>query len=174
MRRERSGFAGQADDRRATLLLVGEADPDDQGARLWRRQSYPAISLQRFTDSPVQIVKISRTARFVFFARGGDLIHPSAAGLVMDMDDCDVVVWHRFCADRASAGSPGVVLRRPAFDPITYRHGAATDTTIALRAEVFAEMTEAVAGALAAGRMHPLFFWLAAAANCAGGCIRKP
>ncbi len=52
-------------------------------------------------------------------------------------------------------------MRRPEFDPVTARHGALTDTTLAVRGAVLAGAPDEVLATVAAGRLHPLWFWLA-------------
>jgi GT2 family glycosyltransferase len=153
LRRERAARIGQ-DNPAALLILLGQAE---EPAKVWRLQSWPNASQieaakEGFRDAV-------RTAERVFFARPGDLIHPSAAMIVIDSAS-DVVTWNRFCADDARASSAGTVLRRPDFDPVTARHGAMTDTTLAVRGEILARAPEVALTALAAGRLHPLWFWL--------------
>ena len=143
-----------------SLILLPGAEPKGTAASVWRRQSYPAISLQSAADGPDVIRRAARLSQFIFFAGSQDLLHPSLAGAVISAG-ADVVTWNRFCADEPRAGSPGIVLRRPPFDSTTWRHGSVTDTTIAVRGSVLANSPDAVLLALAEGRMHPLLFWLA-------------
>ncbi len=160
LRRERLHFATGADDR-ATLLLLPGATSKSPETSIWRRQSYPAISVHNAEDGTESLRKAARAAGFVFFAGPGDTHHPSSAGVVMTSPGTDVVTWNRFIGDESRAGSPGTVLRRPQFEPFTWRHGAVTDTTIAVRGAVLADAPEPVIDALCAGRLHPLYFWLA-------------
>jgi GT2 family glycosyltransferase len=156
--RERRALAGAKD--LATLVLLDGEGADTVTAQLWRRQSYPATALQGGLKSAAELREIARSSMFVFFAAAGDLLHPSTAAVVMAEPDVDVVTWRRFCAVEARAGASGYVLRRPAFDPCTWRHGAVTDTTLAIRGTMIAECPDDVLEPLLAGRMHPLFFWL--------------
>jgi GT2 family glycosyltransferase len=151
LRRERFGLSAGAPP--ATLLMI-PGGPEGEAGSAWALQSLPGAALAG-PGEPLP------EAGYVFFARSADLLHPSAAAILARMDGPDVVSWSRFCADERRAGAPGTVLRRPRFDVVTARHGATTDTTLAVKAEVLAKAPQAVFEALAAGRMHPLWFWLA-------------
>ncbi len=159
LRRERIGFAGAGQAAIALLILPG--DPDPQAERVWRLQSYPNLSVVRAMEGPARIREAAGKAGHVIFARPDDVIHPSAAAIVARLGEPDAVVWSRFCADVARAGAAGTALRRPPFDPITARHGAITDTTLAVKGAVLAAAPEEALAALAGGRLHPLWFWLA-------------
>jgi GT2 family glycosyltransferase len=159
LRRERIGFAGAAAEPAVLLRLPGSGP--DQASGAWALQSYPQTRTVEAEQGARAIRQGIEGAGHVFFAGPGDLLHPSAASIVARLGGPDAAVWSRFCADAARAGSAGTVLRRPPFDPVTVRHGAMTDTTLALRAEVLARAPEEALEALAAGRMHPLWFWLA-------------
>ena len=160
LRRERTGLADAAPGLN-TLLLPGEGAAP--AAAVWALQSHPRTSTGQASLGPAAIRALARDAARVFFAAPGDLMHPSAALVTASLGEADVVTWNRFCADEPRAGSAGWVLRRPAFDPVTARCGAVTDTTLAVRGETLAGAPEEVLRALAAGRLHPLWFWLAGA-----------
>lgn len=157
LRRERAAFEAAAPGPAVLLDLDG----DDDLAALWSLQSHPAAAYVRPAGDAAAILEAAAGADYVFLGRAGDRLHPSAAGVVARLGGPDVVAWARFCADQARAGAPGVVLRRPAFDPVTARSGAVTDTTLAIKGAVLAEAPDAVLQALAEGRLHPLYFWLA-------------
>ena len=159
LRRERSGV-GAAEAPPAVLLTLPGEGPD-RAAQAWALQSLPQARPARAAESLEAIGAAIDGCGWVFFARPGDLIHPSAAWIASRLEGADAVVWGRFCADVERAGSAGTVLRRPRFDAVTARHGAACDTALALRAQVLAGAPEAVLAALAAGRLQPLWFWLA-------------
>jgi len=159
LRRERLGFGG-LDSPVAALLRLPGAPAADPGAA-WSLQSYPATSVGDARAGVAAIRTLAAGAGHVFFARPGDLIHPSAATVVARTGDGDVVTWNRFSADEARAGSPGLALRRAGFDPASARHGAMTDVTLALKGDILERCPEDVLAALAAGRLHPLWFWLA-------------
>ncbi len=127
----------------------------------WALQSHPATAVIEAAAGPDGIRAGVSKAAFVLFAGPGDLLHPSSARIAVLARDPDVISWPRFCADAARAGSPGTLLRRPPFDPVTASHGAGSDTTLALRGEVLAKAPDKVLAALAEGRMHPLWVWLA-------------
>ena len=91
----------------------------------------------------------------------GDLIHPSAASSRATIIAADVITWNRFSADEPRAGSGGLALRRAPFDPASARHGVMTDVTLAVKGDVLARCPDDVLVPLAAGRLHPLWFWLA-------------
>ena len=157
LRRERAAF--EAAPFGPVVLL--DLDGDESLAGLWALQSCPAAVCVRPGGDAAAIRAAASGADYVFLGRAGDRLHPSAAGVVARLGGPDVVSWSRFCADQARAGAPGVVLRRPAFDPVTARSGAVTDTTLAIKGAVLAEAPDAVLQALAEGRLHPLYFWLA-------------
>lgn len=159
LRRERTAL-GQVS-AAAALVLLGASDVKAPEAQFWQRQSYPKFSIHPRPSSPDALREIARAATYVFFARPSDQLHPSAAASVMADRTSDAVIWNRFCADEPRAGSAGLLLRRPDFDPVTWRHGTVTDTTIAVKGSVLEGCPDAVLAAVCAGRMHPLFFWLA-------------
>jgi GT2 family glycosyltransferase len=157
LRRERIAFGQDAG---AAILLVSLPETDDLTRAAWAVQSYPAASSIEAGSGAEAIRAAAAGMDFVLFAGPGDLLHPSAAGLLAAMQDAEVVGWPRFCADAARAGSPGTLLRRPAFDSMTVRHGPVSDTTLAVRGRILAEAPGAVLQALAEGRVHPLWVWL--------------
>ena len=159
LRRERLHLLGQDLPEISLLMLPGERD--EEALAVWALQSWPRTLVQRAAEGPDAIREQARAVRWAILARPQDLLHPAAALAVSAFEAADVVSWNRFCAVHMSAGSPGVVLRRPAFDPATARHGAVTDTTLAVRGALLAEAPEEVLAALAEGRLHPLWFWLA-------------
>ena len=155
LRRER--LAAQT--ARATLLLLpGPAEP--RTAEVWALQSLPATAVVPAADGAAAIRQAAEAADHVLFAGPGDLIHPSTGSIVARLD-ADLVSWNRFLADGPGAGSAGLALRRPPADPITARHGALTDTTLALRGRSLAAAPDAVLAALTEGRLQPLWSWLA-------------
>ena len=158
LRRERLGMAGRDPAPALLLLLPGAGEP---AAQVWRLQSHPRTELAEASAGPDAIRQAALQAGFVFFAREGDLLHPSAGVIAASLEDGDVLTWGRFSADERRPGSAGWVTRRPPFDPATARHGAITDTTLAIRGGVLAEAPDGVVEALSAGRLHPLWFWLA-------------
>ncbi len=157
LRRERIGLARA--ESRIHLMAIGELEPATEA--MWMRQSHPNVSLAAAPSDPAGLRGQALDADWVLFGRPGDIIHPSAAGLAHAAAGADVLHWNRLCADEAVAGSPGALLRRPSFDPVTWRHGAVTDTCLAVRGAVLARAPDGVLQALAAGRLHPLHFWLA-------------
>ena len=157
LRRERMGFLAAPG---APVLLLTLPGTDETSRAAWALQSWPAASSLDAAAGAGAIKAAAIGASFVLFAAPGDLLHPSAAGLLAGIGDVDLVTWPRFCADAPRAGSPGTLLRRPALDPTTARHGAVSDTTLAVRADVLAEVPTKVLEALAEGRMHPLWVWL--------------
>ncbi len=158
LRRERLQIA-QTSEPTALLLLLG-ARASAAGAA-WALQSRPHCRVVEMIEGPDRIRDAASGASHVFFARDDDLLHPSAAWIVDRLQSADVVSWGRFCADRAVAGSGGTALRRGPFDLASARHGAMSDTTLAVRGAVLAGCPEDVLSALAQGRVHPLWFWLA-------------
>jgi GT2 family glycosyltransferase len=156
LRRERLAHAGAPP---AALLLTLPGAPTDAAA-LWALQSYPNTALTGAAEGAAEVRRTALSAGRVFFLGAAEVLHPSAAAIAARADE-DVVSWGRFCADEPRAGSPGWALRRPAFDPITARHGALTGTTLALKGEVLARAPDEVLAPLLAGRLHPLWFWLA-------------
>jgi GT2 family glycosyltransferase len=162
LRRERIGFDGA--DLKTAVLLVLPGEGADEAEAVWRLQSYPRLGVAAAADGAAAIRRAAESAGHVVLARPQDLIHPSTAAILARIG-ADAVVWSRFCADAARAGAAGVALRRPTFDPITARHGAITDATVALRGRVLAGAPDEVLEALAAGRVHPLWFWLAGQAS---------
>ena len=157
LRRERVAF----DETGPTVLLLALAGGDETSQAAWARQSYPAATMLA-AGADVQAIKAAATeAAWVFFALPGDVLHPSAAGIVSGIADADVVTWPRFCAEAARAGSPGTLFRRPDFDPVTARHGALSDSCLAVSGPVLAEAPDGVLQAVAEGRPHPLWVWLA-------------
>lgn len=156
LRRERLLLAGAGAPAPLLLALPGASGAAD----LWALQSLPGPMAQA-ADGPEAIRAAAAGAAMVFLARPGDLLHPSAGAVLARLEGADAVLWGRFCADSARAGSGGTVLRRPVFDAVTARHGALTDSTLAIRGEVLARAPGPVLQALSAGRLHPLWFWLA-------------
>ena len=157
LRRERAGF-GLAPG--PTVLLLTLPGTDELSRAAWALQSYPAVSTLQAEAGAEAIRTAAAGAAVVLFAAPGDLIHPSAAGVLARSDDLDVATWPRFCADAGRAGSPGTLLRRPGLDPVTIRHGAVSDTTLALRGPLLTEAPAKVLEALGEGRVHPLWVWL--------------
>ena len=157
LRRERVAF-GTA--RGPVVMLLALPGTDEVCRTAWCLQSHPAASILDAEAGLEAIRAAAARAQFVTFALAGDLLHPSAAGILARIPDADVVCWPRFCADAARAGSPGMLLRRPTFDPPTVRHGAVTDTTLAVRGALLAKAPEAVLQALVEGRLHGLWLWL--------------
>ncbi len=158
LRRERLQFEQLPAPPALLFVLPGQVGP---AAQVWTLQSWPGAVAVNAAEGPARVRELAKAADFVFFARGVDLIHPSAAGVVARQDGADAVLWNRFSADFARGGSGGVVYRRPPFDPVTARHGALTDTCLALRGAVLADAPDDVLAALSQGRLHPLWFWLA-------------
>ena len=156
LRRERAAGGAEA------ILLLCLPGGKEITRAAWKLQSRPGAAVLDADQGVEAIRKAAGEARLVLFAAPGDVLHPSAAGILAATGDADVVAWPRFCADEARAGSAGTLLRRPAFDPVTARHGALTDSTIAVRGEILAQAPSSVLEALAQGRMHPLWFWLSA------------
>ena len=140
------------------MILPGEDSGPLRAA--WALQSHPGAGVIEAAEGAERLRQAARAAAYVIPARGSDLLHPSAAAVVAGLGEADGVIWSRFCADEARAGSAGTVLRRPPFDPVTARHGALSDTTFALSGSVLAAAPDEVLAALAAGRLHPLWFWL--------------
>lgn len=159
LRRERIALQGR--DPAPVLMLALPGGPADQALEIWSLQSHPRCGAAMALEGSAALRRRAREARWVLPARPQDLLHPSAAAVALGFGDADVLTWNRFCADQARAGSPGTVLRRPRFDPATARHGALTDTTVAVRGELLARAPEPVLAALCAGRLQPLWFWLA-------------
>ncbi|HEY5409282.1 MAG TPA: glycosyltransferase, partial [Caulobacteraceae bacterium] len=157
LRRERVTFAETG----PPALLLALAGGDETLQEAWGLQSYPAATMLD-AGADVQAIRAAAAeAGWVFFAMPGEVLHPSAAGIVSGIADADVAAWPRFCADAPRAGSPGTLLRRPQFDPVTARHGALSDSCLAVRGPVLAEAPDGVLLALAEGRPHPLWVWLA-------------
>ena len=144
----------------APVLLLALPGIQQLARAAWRLQSHPATALFEAGEGAEAIKAAAAGAPFVLFGQGGDILHPSAARILAQTDDIDVMTWPRFCADEARAGSPGTLLRRPAFDAVTVRHGAVSDTTLAVRGGLLAKAPAEVRAALAEGRMHPLWVWL--------------
>ena len=157
LRRERMGLAA-AQELATLVLLPGDPGP---AAEVWTLQSYPVTSTLAAEAGPAGIRAAAAEARWLFFARPEDLIHPSAAAVAARLEAADAVSWGRFCADAPRAGAFGQALRRPPVDPVTARHGALTDTTLAIAGAVLTQAPDDVLRALAEGRLHPLWFWLA-------------
>ena len=145
----------------APVALLALPGVGDATRAAWALQSHPATAVIEATTGPDGIRAAASEAAFVLFAAPGDLLHPSSARIAALAKGSDVLSWPRFCADAARAGSPGTLLRRPAFDPVTASHGAASDTTLALRGGALAQAPDSVLAALAEGRVHPLWVWLA-------------
>ena len=158
LRRERTLSAARAGEPVLLLALPGAGDAT---LAAWRLQSHPATAALDAAAGVVAIREAAGHAAFVVFAGPGDMLHPSGGGILAGLAEADGVTWARFCAEAARAGAPGTRLGRPAFDPATARHGAISDTTLALRGAVVAEAPAPVLAALAEGRMHPLWVWLA-------------
>lgn len=157
LRRERMVFAGSAG---APVLLLVLPGTDDATRAAWALQSYPR-TLALGAEAGVEAIRAAvAEAGWVLFAHAGDLLHPSAAGAVSRMD-ADVVAWPRFCADAAHAGAGGTLLRRPPLDPVTAWSGAISDSTLAVRGGLLESAPDGVLAALAEGRLHPLWIWLA-------------
>ncbi|WP_091739966.1 hypothetical protein [Phenylobacterium immobile] len=130
--------------------------------RAWGLQSHPGAGRALVGADPVAVVEAASASAYVVFARPDDIPHPSMlAALARQERFADVVVWDRFIADHARAGSPGWTLRRGAFDVPTLRQGAMTDTAFAVRGEHVAKAPPEVLASLAGGDLHPLTFWLA-------------
>lgn len=157
LRRERIVLAERSPGRAVLIDLDG----DQRLERAWSLQSHPNTDYRLANGRAEAIRRAAGGADYVFFGRAGDFLHPSAAGIAALAGGPDVLFWSRFHAETARAGSPGVVLRRPRFDPVTFRHGAATDSTLAVRGSILAAAPGAVLTALAKRRFHPLIFWLA-------------
>jgi GT2 family glycosyltransferase len=158
LRRER--IALMARDPEPVLLLVLPGGPPEAALEIWGLQSHPRCGAALAQEGSAATRRRTREARWVLLARPGDMLHPSSAAVARRFPDADVLTWNRFCAEEPRAGSPGLILRRPRFDSVTARHGALTDTTLAIRGELLARAPEAVLAALCAGRLHPLWFWL--------------
>ena len=158
LRRERMDLEAGAGSTVSLLLLPGEDAGPALGA--WALQSRPGGAVIEAAQGPPRLREAARASAYVIPARGSDLLHPSAAAVIAGLGEADAVIWSRFCADEGRAGSAGTVLRRPPFDPVTARHGALSDTAFALAGRVLAEAPDEVLAALAAGRLHPLWFWL--------------
>ena len=157
LRRERIVLSARADG--PAMLL--DLDGDEALAATWTLQSHPNTAYRAVKGRVEAIKAAAQGADYVFLGRAGDLIHPSAAGIAALSGGADVIFWSRFCADQARAGSPGIVLRRPRFDMVSFRHGAVSDTTFAVRGAVLSACPGVVLRALIKGRVHPLIFWLA-------------
>lgn len=157
LRRERIGFLAAPGSAALLLTLPGT---EETSRAAWALQSWPLTSSLDASKGVEAIRAVAAGAAWVLFAAPGDVLHPSAAGVLAAIQDTDVVTWPRFCADAARAGSPGTLLRRPALEAATARHGAVSDTTLAIRGEVLAAAPAKVLGALAEGRAHPLWAWL--------------
>ena len=159
LRRERvaSGSAGSS----AVVALLALPGVGEVTRAAWALQSHPGAAVIEAPAGPGGIRAAASQTDFVAFAGPGDLLHPSTVRILDLAHGGDVISWPRFCADKARAGSPGALLRRPAFDPVTASHGAGSDTTLALRGAVLAQAPDKVLAALAEGRMHPLWVWLA-------------
>ena len=155
LRRERLSWT---DADRGVAALVVLPGGDFAG---WGLQSYPGTVTLSAGSGVSDLRAMAGRAAWLFLAGPGDLIHPSAADLVMRLDGADAVHWGRFVADAPRAGSAGELHRRPPFDPVTARQGSISDTTLALRGRVLAQAPDAVLDALLEGRIHPLWFWLA-------------
>ncbi len=158
LRRERMGFAA-GDGPQILLLRLSHAGEDAR--RAWGLQSYPSAPMLDAAAGEAAIRAAALQAAWVTFAGPGDVLHPSAAGVLARIAGADAVAWPRFCAEAAKAGSAGWLLRRPPTDLITVAHGAVSDTTLAVRGALLAEAPGPVLAALAEGRMHPLWVWLA-------------
>ena len=158
LRRERLGFAGRDP---APVLLLRLSGVGGEASEVWSLQSHPRTVVAAASEGADAIRNAALRAGFVFFARDGDLLHPSAGAIAASLEGADVLTWARFSADEHRPGSAGWVARRPPFDPATVRHGAVTDTTLAVRGAVLAAAPDDVLDALAADRLHPLWFWLA-------------
>jgi GT2 family glycosyltransferase len=158
LRRERMSFSATGG---PEVLLLALPGADDGAAGVWALQSWPTAPTLAAGSGPAAIKSAAAKAAFVTFAGMGDILHPSTAGILARADDCDVVAWPRFCADAAEAGAAGWLLRRPPTDLVTVAHGSVSDTTLAVRGSLLAEAPAGVLEALAQGRMHPLWLWLA-------------
>ena len=156
LRRERAASTGAQ-----AILLLCLPGGRDATRRAWELQSCPGGSLLEAGDGIEAVRQTAGEAQLVLFAAPGDVLHPSAAGVLAAVEEADVVTWPRFCADEGRAGSPGTLLRRPDFNAVTARHGALTDSTLAVRGEILAQAPAPVLEALGQGRLHPLWFWLA-------------
>lgn len=154
LRRERNAAAHDA----APVTLLGLAGLSGATRAAWALQSARNTAAH---DLSVEALAALPEGGWCVFAAPGDLPHPSTAHLLAGANDADVVHWRRFVADAPAAGAQGVSQGRPAFDPATARHGALSDTTLAVRNAVLARAPADVLGPLAAGRIHPLIFWLA-------------
>ncbi len=158
LRRERMSLLGRP---LAPAVLLRLPGAGERAAGVWALQSHPHARVAGPADGAEAIRQAVQDAGFVFFGQEGDLLHPSAAAIAAGFQGCEVMAWGRFCADEARPGSAGTVIRRPPFDPATARHGGVTDTTLAVKGAVLAAAPDDVLEALAAGRLHPLWFWLA-------------
>ena len=158
LRRERMSWTDRAGGGAVLVVLPGGDGAETSAC--WALQSYPRTARLDAAAGPAAI-RAQATGGWVFFAAPGDLLHPSAATIVAGLADTDAVHWARFVADEPRAGSAGALLRRPPFDPLTARHGAITDTTLAVKSDVLAAAPDDVLAALTEGRLHPLWFWLA-------------
>ena len=158
LRRERMAFALASG---PEVLLLALPNADEGAAGAWALQSWPATRTLPAATAAGPLRKAVAKAAFVTFAGIGDILHPSTAGILAPMAGTDAVAWPRFCADAAEAGSAGWLLRRPAIDPVTVAHGSVSDATLAVRGPLLAEAPDSVLAALAQGRMHPLWLWLA-------------
>ena len=158
LRRERLAFAAASGPQVLLLRLPGAGE---KANRTWALQSWPKTAGIEAASGAGAIRAAALEAGWVAFAGPGDILHPSAAGVLARTEGADAVAWPRFCASSSWPGSGGWLLRRPDVDRITVAHGAVSDTTLAVRGSLLAEALDGVLAALAAGRVHPLWLWLA-------------
>jgi hypothetical protein len=169
LRSERLSLAGDANTGSATLFLLAatarQADARARALDLWSLQSAPRtdavlVSKKKFGSSPERLREQIAAAEWCLFARAGDAMHPSCAYLLQTHGQgIDVVLWSLMAPDPHDP-EQAIVYRRPSFDPHTLRHNPMPDTSMAVRSEVLADCPIEVLQALAAGRIHPLTFWL--------------
>ncbi len=157
LRRERLAFG---DARGPRVLLVRLPGAGEEAADAWTLQSWPATSTIDGAGGAEAIHAAAADAEWATFAAAGDILHPSAAGILARLDGADAVAWPRFCAAAARTGAGGWLIRRPHPDRVTVAHGAISDTTLAIRGAVLAAAPEPVLTALSEGRVHPLWLWL--------------
>ena len=158
LRRERLAFSAASAPR---VLLIGLPGGGEEAAEAWALQSWPATATIDGAAGAEAIRAAAVESAWATFSAAGDILHPSAAGVLVRLEGADAVAWPRFCATAARAGAGGWLIRRPHPDRITVAHGAISDTTLAVRGDLLAAAPDAVLTALSEGRMHPLWLWLA-------------
>ena len=157
LRRERLAFGDGPGQRVLLALLPGVGEDATQ---IWALQSWPSTAAIDAAAGADAFRASAAEAGWVAFAAPGDILHPSAAGVLARVEGADAVAWPRFCATAARSGAGGWLIRRPSPDRITVAHGSISDTTLSVRGALLAEAPAAVLAALAAGRIHPLWLWL--------------